>query len=259
MKMTLLEIVRHILSSTDLEDVNSINDTEDAQQVAEIVKGAYIDLAAKINPQTKQELFELTSSSDTSLPVVMYVPDGVVDVLWVKYNKKRETSDINYQVLDYLPLEEFLRRSHSLDYSKSNVGSFDYTNDNGDTITVLYETDKHPDYYTTVDDNTLFFDSIDTTYSSVLRNDDTIAYGKFTPEFQMDDTWEIPFSDVNLSLLLQEVKSRAFVEILQTENRKAERTVSVLSAIQKASDPKVKGKHYGYDDGLPNYGRLPRR
>lgn len=49
MKQTLLEMVQLILSSIDGEEVNSIDDTVEANQVALIVKSVYYDMLSDIS------------------------------------------------------------------------------------------------------------------------------------------------------------------------------------------------------------------
>ena len=46
-KLTVLEIVQNILSDLNSEEVNSISDTIEADQVAEIVKTTYLDLVPR--------------------------------------------------------------------------------------------------------------------------------------------------------------------------------------------------------------------
>ncbi len=44
MKYTLLEIVQEILSDMDSDEVNSIDDTTESEQVATIVKSTYLSM-----------------------------------------------------------------------------------------------------------------------------------------------------------------------------------------------------------------------
>lgn len=44
MRKTLLEMVQDILSEMDSDEVNSINDTVEAEQVATIIKNCYLAL-----------------------------------------------------------------------------------------------------------------------------------------------------------------------------------------------------------------------
>ena len=52
MKYTLLEIVQEILSDMDSDEVNSIDDTVESQQVASIVRSAYMAIMSNRNWHT---------------------------------------------------------------------------------------------------------------------------------------------------------------------------------------------------------------
>ena len=62
-KKTLLQIVQNILSDMDSEDVNSLNDSIEAQQVASIVEDTYYNIIATRHIPEHQELIKLTALS----------------------------------------------------------------------------------------------------------------------------------------------------------------------------------------------------
>src|SRR5689334_21608259 len=91
--MTLLEIVQEILSSLDSDELNSINDTPEAMQVAMVVRRAYLDIASRLNLPEHFDFFTLTASGDNDLPTIMYRPDTVSQLIWIKYDKRLEVGD----------------------------------------------------------------------------------------------------------------------------------------------------------------------
>ena len=85
MKYTLLQLVQSILSSMDSDQVNSINDTAEALQVAECVRTSYNNMLGRYDLPEHNEFFQLTASGDNTQPTLMYRPDGVQRLEWIKY------------------------------------------------------------------------------------------------------------------------------------------------------------------------------
>jgi len=74
MKYTLLELVQNILSSMDSDEVNSIVDTVEAQQVVAIVKTVYNDILTRGELNVQKTLFNLDASTISTKPVLMTKP-----------------------------------------------------------------------------------------------------------------------------------------------------------------------------------------
>lgn len=85
MKSTLLQMTQDILSSMSSDEVNSIGDSPEALQVAHIIRQKYFDIISRVDLTDHQQLFQLQPSTDPLSPVLMYVPDGISDVKWIKY------------------------------------------------------------------------------------------------------------------------------------------------------------------------------
>lgn len=88
MKLTLLEMVQSILSSMDSDEVNSIDDTIEAQQVAYVIKSVYNDISTFIDLPEQDKIFQLEPSGDPDKPTVMLIPANFGDLQWIKYNKE---------------------------------------------------------------------------------------------------------------------------------------------------------------------------
>ncbi len=85
MKFTLLDMTQNILSAMSSDEVNSISDTTESMQVAQIIKNKYYDIVARGELPEHQELFQLDPSTDGSTPVLMFVPDGVSKIESIRY------------------------------------------------------------------------------------------------------------------------------------------------------------------------------
>lgn len=85
MKYTLLEMTQDILSSMSSDEVNSISDTTESLQVAHIIRQKYFDIINRLDLPTNEQLLQFEASDNPQIPVLMYVPDGISDIKWVKY------------------------------------------------------------------------------------------------------------------------------------------------------------------------------
>jgi len=95
---TLLQYVQMILSSMNSDEVNSIGDTAESLQVANAVQTAYMNLMGKFNLPEHNQLFNLQPSNDLNSPILMYLPDGVQNVQWIKYFDTNPEDSTNLQV-----------------------------------------------------------------------------------------------------------------------------------------------------------------
>jgi hypothetical protein len=85
MQLTLLQYVQNILSALDSDEVNSISDTTESLQVAEIVRTAYFNILNRIHLPEHKQFIQFTGSDNVLAPVLMTFPTGVADIEWVKY------------------------------------------------------------------------------------------------------------------------------------------------------------------------------
>lgn len=86
MKYTLLELTQNILSSLNSDEVNSIGDTVESRQVSELIRTVYFNIAARAKVPEHWELKQLTPSGDLALPVLMYRPNDINKIEWLKYD-----------------------------------------------------------------------------------------------------------------------------------------------------------------------------
>ena len=111
-KLTLLEMVQDILSDTDGDEVNDINDTPDALQIAGIIKSTYYAiLDAKDSWPHLRTLMSLDASGETAKPTHMKLPENVKALELVKYNKvKVGETQSKYKDVVYLEPDTFLHK-----------------------------------------------------------------------------------------------------------------------------------------------------
>lgn len=97
MIFTLLQMTQDVLSSLGSDEINSIGDTVEAQQVATIIKNKYFDIIARGDLKEHSQLIQLGASTDSTLPVLMYVPSGITNIQWVKYYDSNPANNSNMQ------------------------------------------------------------------------------------------------------------------------------------------------------------------
>ncbi len=247
MKQTLLELVQDILSDIDGDEVNSITDTEESEQVARHIKAAYRSIVSNTNwPHTRRAV-ALDPRSDSNFPTHMVVKEEVKEMISVRYN----TMDVGdtrreYQLLRYYDPDEFLRRINKRNNDEADVDIV--TDDSG--IELLIFNDKDPQFYTSFDDVNLIFDSYDSLADSTLQGSKFQAQGYIIPTFTITDAFTPDLPVDGFSLLYEESVSRCQFKMRQFEDRKAE-------AESQRQSRWMSRKNWVVDGGIkyPDYGR----
>ena len=246
-KMTLLEIVQDIMSDMDSDNVNAINDSVEAIQVAQVVKTTYYNIIDGKDYAFLYELFRMTASGTTARPTHMSLPEDIIDLKYIKYNnKKTVTAKDLFQVIEYKTPEEFMAITDVRDSTATTVKVV--TDPTGITINVL--NNKQPQCFTSFDDVTMVFDSYLATLDSTLQSTKTQCYGKRSVVFTLSDTFTPDLPVQLFTYLLSEAKSTAFVVLKQMANPKAEQTAT--SQRRRMSQDAWRLKN---GISYPNYGR----
>jgi hypothetical protein len=225
MKFTLLDIVQEILGDMDSDEVNSIDDTVESMQVATIVRSTFYDLAIELQLPEHEGLFELIASSDPDKPTLMTVPETVSLIRSIKYNTMTADDEFSlYNDVNFLPFPDFLAQQDGYRGQTTDVGEMSFTL-SGDTFEIMFATNKHPQWFTTVDDHTLIFDSYDSELDTTLQKSKTMCMGVILPTFDMVDTFTPDLDPTQFSLLKNKVRVRAFLQLKQMQHPEAAKEV----------------------------------
>ena len=220
MKYTLLEIVQEILSDMDSDEVNSIDDTVESQQVASIVRSAYMAIMSNRNWAHLRKLVNLVNSTTPAQPTHMYLESPIKEMVYVNYNcvKPDQPSRRIYQTMKWLEPDAFLRRQNALNSDLSNVDVIqDPTG-----IELLIRNDKNPEYFTSFDDNVLVFDSYLASVENTIQSYKVQACAYLMPTWTHLDDAVPDLPDEAFTLLIEEAKSRAMLRLKQVADQKSE-------------------------------------
>lgn len=262
MKYTLLEIVQDILSSTDGDEINSISDTTESQQIVTIVKTVYDDILARGDLAVFKTIFNLDASTDALKPVLMTKPLNIDNIYWLKYDRiQTGMTDPAWAEIPFIPLDEFIRMTQMMNPSETDVNSMTLISADGFTFVFNFMTDRSPSYYTSFDDDTLIFDAYDSSVETTLQTHKTLGFGSKVSNFIASDTFVPALQPAQFALLINEAKSLAWSELKQTAHPKAEQTArrnwrhlaKTRQAVPNLGE--VDTFRYSGLDKLPNFGR----
>lgn len=250
-KPTLLEIVQDVLSDMSGDVVNSIDDTTESEQVAYLVRSTFNAMMANRNWPHTQRTVTLTPSGSSLFPTHMTLSEPIKELISIYYNKlKFGTTQIINSEIKWKEPDDFLR------YINSRNSDADQTLVINDPtgITLLIDDNKHPDYFTSFDDNTLVFDSFDSTVDSTLQASKTTARAYVIPTFTMSDSYVPDLPLEAFPALIEEVKSKASFKLRSVNDVKAEQeSVRQQNWLSRKAWRVSGGVRY------PDYGRKTQR
>ncbi len=251
MKLTLLELVQDILNDLDSDSVNSIFDTFESEQVAQIIKTTYYAMMSTREWPHLRETIQLTPSGDLAKPTHMYVPKNVKQMVFINYNIAGEgETRKKYQPVRWREPDEFLQLTNQQNSDSDNVDVI--VDDSG--VELLIRNNTHPTYYTSFDDKAIIFNAYDKAVDDTLQNDKTQAQAYVIPSWSTTDTFVPDLPAEAFIALLEESKSRAMMKLKQMEDAKSEQEAQRQHRWLSRNAWKVKG-------GIkkPNFGRNSRK
>lgn len=220
MRLCLLDIVQDILSDMNSDEVNSINDTVEALQVAQIVKTTYFLMCSNRDWGDQKGLRTLDHIGDLDKPTYFHLPQNLKKLEYLAYNvRKDETGPVDeFRRLKYKFPDQFLQICNTRPRDNEN---FIEVQDFGGSK-LLIKNNSAPTYWTSFDDKYIICDSYDATQDSTLVASKTQALTVTMPEWQMTDDFIPKLPIEGYAALQAEAKSTAFLVLKQMENAKAE-------------------------------------
>lgn len=214
-QITLLKIVQKILSDSDSEDVNSINDSEEAMQVASIVEDTFYNIISSRSIPEHEELFTLVSASDLEKPTHFSYPRNMKHLSTLWYDVSVDGS-FEYREIDWCDPLAFVIKSDKVS------GNFVDVKDREGGTNIRIRNDVAPSYYTSFNDEDLIFNSYDNNVNDTLLSSKTRAFGSVYPEFVISDDYIPDIDNTLFPYLIAESKSVALSVLKGEVNPKIE-------------------------------------
>lgn len=254
MRYTLLKMTQLILSGMDSDEVNTITDTVESLQVVDIIEQCYNEICSTIEFPNQWDLFELEPSLDVTKPTLMTIPEGVVNVEWIQYDHAVDAATIrDWTYIWPMGRQRFFQMMTPLDSAATDIYSFDYLV-GSETFGVRGYNDRNPAYYTTVNNRTLIFDNFVSTVGQTLQGNRTKCYGMKIPVFTRDDEFIPDLEPRQFTLLFNEAKAQAFIDLKQVQNAKAEQRARRGWVHSQRKKPTTDASSI-HDTWTPNFGR----
>ncbi len=247
MKRSLLDMVQDILSDMTSDEVNSIGDTQESLQVANLIKTTYFSMMSSRNWAHLRKSIQLESHGTLDRPTHMRLPEGTKELCLLNYNKQlKDETRRRFTEVFYQDPDTFLRRINGMNSDSDEVIIVeDLTG-----VELLIGTDAHPQYFTSFDDKNVVFDSYLAEGTSTMQASRVQAMAYVTPDWVMDDEFIPDLPAEAFAALLAEAKSRAFLRIGQQADSKAEQ-----EATRQNKWLSRKNRRIASEIQYPNYGR----
>ncbi len=246
-KFTLLQVVQKTLEALGSDEINAINDSPDAEQIAQMAQDAYYELMNQREWPHLLNLKQLESIADSTKPNYLRIPDDVVRIDQIKYDNTDPLGaapllvEINEAV--WCEPERFLNMTQGRNTERADVTTI--TDFSGVRYHIL--DDHKPQFWTSFDDEYVVFDAFDEDIDSTLQGNKSQALCKIIPDFVIADSTVADMPAHIFQIWIAEVKSTAMLylrqEISQKDEQRARRGLAVArrdASRTDNSDGKVK-------------------
>ena len=186
MAKTLLRTVQDILSAMDSDEVNSISDTIESEQVAMCVETVYTQMVSEYDLPAKTKIIRLGATDDyTNGKTRLFLDDDDLTLSYLEYDCRAAASDPpNYKRITILSNDDFLDRVKNLDSSDSNKEEQTWPNS---TFKFAVYNDRAPSYGTLIEESVVLLDAYDSDLDSSSLNSKTLAEGQNDDYFKRID------------------------------------------------------------------------
>ena len=187
MKSTLLQVVQSILSDMDSENVNSISDSTEAQQIASVVEDTYFNIIAARDIPEHNKLIPLVSLADNTKPTHFTYPARTKELIRIDYNIGTASSP-DYREIVYVSPLVFMDR---MDESAKKVTTVDQS------VELFVGNDRDPSYYTSFNDNHIIMDAYDASVEATFLSHSQGGPSGVATTSGVAGTPVLSFSDAN--------------------------------------------------------------
>lgn len=232
MNRTLLYTVQRVLEKLDLDEVNSINDSQDAILIAREAEDTFYDLVNRNEWPERYDLIKVESVGDVNNPTALRLPDNVLNVQTIRYDVTESgEADTIYKELTPLSPEDFLDKIYSRNSSDTDITVATYKG-----IDLYVYNDRAPEYFAVFDNEYLVLDSWDSAVETTVQGAKSVVRASSIPTFQVTDAYVIPFDVVTYPLYLAELTAAASFALNGTADPENERRRNrAMSRLRRSS------------------------
>jgi hypothetical protein len=253
MAQTLLDVVQGILSKLDSDAVNSISDTVESDQVADIVKQTYYDIIDEYQLPGQRVLTTLEGVSDPSRPNTLKIPENTQALLSWKYDTREADGDpLRYVELKYKTPKDFLT---TINYRNSNDTSTYSVVEVSPGVRMVVDIRSAPACWTSFDDETIVTDNVNLAVDATLQSSKTQAWLEKRWVFHKEDAFVITLPENLGSLLYRTAENEAYAVYKQVVNPKLEQKERRLRIRAQRNKHRTQQFENNTMNGAPNYGR----
>jgi hypothetical protein len=251
-KLTMLQIVQKTLEALNLDEVNSISDSPDAEQIAQIAQDSYYELLNQAEWPHTIRLEQLESVADAAKPNYLRIPDEVTRIDDFKYDATLTDDEdnpvdlIEIKSVKWCSPVDFLRITQRRNTELDEISTI--TDFNG--VRYHIYNDRNPSYWTSFDDEYVVCDAYNSDVESTLQGNKSQALMKWIENVVISDDTQVSAPSHFYQTWLAETKSTAFIYMKQEaspkDEQRARRGLAVLRRNASRTDR---------DDGKVKYGR----
>ena len=250
-KLTLIEMVQDVLSDMDSDEVNSVSDTTESDQVVQIIKSTYQDLMTRQYRPHLREMLQL-DSTNSSTPSHMKMPENVMELVMINYDRHTTgQTDTKYQKIKYMDEVDFIIYTNARNTDNSNVDLI--TDFSGAKIKVVNDTG--PQYWTSFDDEYIVFDSYDSELETNLQNSKTQLIGYREPSLTIADATIPDLPSEAFPHLLSEAKKHCLAKLKQVDYTDTSYREEAIRSKKQTTYLQRKKWRSHTQSKFPNYGR----
>jgi len=249
--MTLLEIVQDVLLGLDLDQVDSIVDTVESEQVAKICKECFVDMVGQRAWPFKRKLIQLEAVSDSTKPTMLRIPKNVNRVTQLYYDTS--CNEKRFSQINNVTPDEFIQYVMTYDATASNTISYTLLtspNRTATTVELLAKNDTQPTMWTSFDDYYIVMNAYDSSIDDTLQSSKTLTWGEVQPTFRLADDHTPDIPEHFLPYYLNDIRNTAWINLKGTAHPKYAAELRRHRNRLQASEWRQNGK-----PGVPNYGR----
>jgi hypothetical protein len=253
MSRTLLDVVQGILSKLDSDTVNSISDTVEADQIADLVRQTYFDIIDEYQLPGQRQLCNLEALSTTAKPNMLKLPENTQSLIHWQYDVREADQDpLRYVEIDYMAPADFLRMTNqrnSLDTTNYQVVEVAVN------VPIIVDITCGPRHWTTFDDNYIVTDNVNKQLEATLQASKTQALIEKRLPFTKADDFVFNLPQNLESLLYRTAENEAYAIYKQAVNPKLEQKEDRLRVRAQRNRHRTQQHENNTIFGSPNYGR----